>query len=159
MFGVFNEALVAAETARANRETQGENSARLAFSMHNQESSGVGSLRLAEPVMFDVSFLTRPFFLQGAGVKLGPDLLEWNDPVGSAGVYEWIRNTKEHYIGARMYVDVVLRRRDGEAPFDWPPVRMMHDFAFMGYGYKDLGSAIAVQAQTTGPRAVGFGGV
>lgn len=159
MFGAFNEAIVAAETARADREAQSENSARLAYSMHNQESAGVGSLRLAEPVMFDVSFLSRPFFLQGAGVKHGPDLQEWNDPVGSAGIYEWIQNKKEHYIGARVYVDVVLRRRDGEVPFSWPEVRMIHDFMFMGYGFKDLGSAIAVQAQTTGPRAVGFGGV
>lgn len=159
MFGAFNEALVAAETARSEREAQAQNTARLAFSMHNQESAGVGSLRLAEPVMFDVTFLTRPFFLQGAGVKLGPDLQEWNDPVGSAGVHAWVRNEKEHYIGAWMYVDIVLRRRDGEIPLSWPDVRMIHDFAFMGYGFKDLGSAVAVQAQTVGPRAVGFGGV
>lgn len=156
-FGDFMEAAVAADEARGQRAATEQNSARLAYSLHNYESAGVGSTRVPEPVMFDVVFLQRPFFFQGAGVVRAPSATEFHDPVGTVGIYEWIRDTKEAYIGARIYLDIVLRRRDGTVPDSWPEVRMMHDLQFMGYAYKDLGSAVAVQAQTNGVRTPGFG--
>lgn len=156
-FGQFMDATVVAAEARDSRVAAQQNAARLAYSMHNHESSGVGSVRINEPIMFDVTFLQRPFFTQGAGVVRGPDLGVWHDPVGTAGVYEWIRDKKEAYVGARIYLDIVLRRRDGEVPDEWPPIRMMHDLSFMGFAYKDLGSAVAVQAESNGVRTPGFG--
>lgn len=157
MFGEFKEASVAVAEARDARLATDQNAARLAYSVHNHESSGVGSVRVSEPIMFDVTFIQRPSFTQGAGVVRGADAATFHDPVGTAGVYEWIRDKKEAYVGARIYLDIVLRRRDGEIPEAWPEIRMMHDLQFMGFAYKDLGSAVAVQAETNGVRTPGFG--
>lgn len=148
----FYEILVAQDATASRREAQENNSARLAFSMHKMKSSGTGTVRVAEPITFDVVFLEEPLFTQGATLVERPaDAL---DPVGSAGVWQWQRNPKGHYTGAFVYLDV----RVGEVEIgSGGTTRMIHHLLFQGTGYKDLGQAVATEAQALTPRTVGFG--
>ena len=108
MFGTFFDALDAQETRHQSRENQAQNAARLAFSCHNLVSTGVGSVRIPEVVTFDVAFLTRPYFTQGAAVKSGPAGGGWTDPGGGAGVWQVTGNVFNHIVA-----DVVAEGFDG----------------------------------------------
>jgi len=147
----FFDLIVAQADTTARVETQRNNAARLAWSTHKIHSSGCGTIRQAEPIHFDVVFLEEPVFTQGASVISHPaDVL---DPVGSAGVWQWHRNPKGHYVGAYIYLSVV----PSEVDFVVEGVQMTHHLLFMGMGYKDLGQAVTTEAQLLAPRTVGFG--
>lgn len=139
-------------------DAQRTNAARLAFSCHHQASTGVGHFTIAEPIMFDLPFLTRPFFAQGAAVRVQPPRAEWGVPQGSASVYQWERNSKGHYVGAYVSLSVSLELLEGGFYTQIPGVEMVHDLVFIGVGYKDLGSEVATEAHLITPRPVGFGG-
>lgn len=152
----FFEVLLAQDTTTARRETQAANSARLALYRHTHASSGVGTVQVPTAIDFDVTFLERPHFTQGAVVKVSPDLAIWNLPIGTAGLWQWKRNTKGYYIGAYVYLDVRMETRNGDV-LDYPHVEMLHDLLFSGVAYKDLGDAISTDAQMLTPRPVNFG--
>ena len=155
MFGTW-EAQGASLARSAALEAQEGNSARLAFSCHHQNSSGIGHFTIASPIIFDLPFLTRPFFTEGASVKTAPPAADYGIPQGSASVWQWERNVKGHYIGAYVSLSVWV---DGDGFFSQPPlVEMVHDLIFIGVGYKDLGPGVAVEEQLLAPRPVGFGG-
>lgn len=152
----FFDVLLAQDEQTARRDAQQQNSARLAFYRHTHGSSGVGTARLQTPIVFEVPFLERPHFTQGALVKVPPDLSVWNLPVGSAGVWQWQRSLKGYYTGAFIYVDVRLETLNGDI-LDYPHVEMLHDLLFSGVAYKDLGDAVSTEAQIITPRIVNFG--
>lgn len=154
----FFDVLVAQDATSARREAQATNSARLALYRHTHAASGVGTARIDAPILFDVAFLERPHFTQGTAVRVGPDLGVWYLPVGTAGLYQWERNTKGHYIGAYIYLDVRMEPRDGDnPPTTYPHVETLHDLMFTGIAYKDLGDAASTEAQLLTPRTVNFG--
>lgn len=155
MFGM--ELQGATLVREAQRETQAANSARLSFSCHHQASNGVGHFTIDEPVIFDMPFLARPFFAEGAVVKTAPDLSTWGLPQGSACVWQWERNVKGHYIGAYLALSVQVDLLSGGFYLTPPDVEMVHDLVFLGIGYKDLGAEISTLAQVLAPREVGFG--
>ena len=70
------EILRAQEDRVARRETDRENSARLAHSMHNLTSVGVGVTAPEDPILFSVTFLERPHFTQGSLIKNLPTGIE-----------------------------------------------------------------------------------
>lgn len=153
-------ALLAAQEGRTEqRETQRENSARLAYSVHTVHSAGVGVFVLGQAVDFDVTFLERPIFTQGALVREGGVVEDWFPPLGSASVTRWKRNTKGFYVGAWLTLEVRMVRVDGASAFDPPKVKMAHDVVFMGSAYKDLGQDVAIESATVASRPVGYGGV
>lgn len=153
-------AILAAQEGRTEqRETQRENSARLAYSVHTVNSAGVGVFALAGAVDFDVTFLERPIFTQGALVRKGDIGEDWFPPLGSASVTRWKRNTKGFYTGAWVTLEVRMMRVDGGYAYDPPKVKMAHDLVFMGNAYKDLGQDVAIESATVASRPVGYGGV
>jgi hypothetical protein len=154
----FFDALLAQDQTTARREAQEQNSGRLALYRHTHATRGVGPVRLDEPILFDVPFLERPLFTQGAGVKVAPDMAVWHLPVGVAGIWQWRRNVKGHYIGAYLYFEVRMETRDGSVQ-NYPHVEMIHDLMFSGIAYKDLGDAVSTEAQILAPRPVNFGGL
>ena len=154
----FFEILLAQDTQDSRLDAQRQNSARLALYRHTHASSGVGPVLLADPIIFDATFLERPHFTQGSAVKVPPDLTVWNMPMGAAGVWQWERNLKGHYIGAYIHLEVRMETRTGEV-LDYPHVEVLHDLLFSGVAYKDLGSAATTEAQLLTPRPVNFGSV
>lgn len=152
----FFEILLAQDSTTSRREAQQQNSARLAFFRHTHGTNGVGPVRMEEPILFDIPFLERPSFTQGALVKAAPDVNIWHMPVGTAGVWQWRRNIKGHYLGAFMYFEVRMETRSG-AVLNYPPVEMLHDLVFTGIAYKNLGDAVTTEAQLLEPRPVDYG--
>jgi len=147
----FFDLIVAQADATARIETQKNNASRLAWSAHKVQSSGFGTVRQAVPIDFDLTFLEEPVFTQGASIVVSPSGAL--DPVGSAGVWQWHRNPKGHYVGAYIYLSVVPSEIDSVVK----GVQMTHHLLFMGMGYKDLGQAVTTDAQLLAPRTVGFG--
>lgn len=148
----FFDILLAGDQTDSRRQAQDNNAARLAFSVHKMMSKGQGITRLAEPLMFSVIFLEEPHFTQGAALITRPQL-SVGEPVGGAGVWQWHRNPKGYYTGAYVYLSVVL----SEVEYGDDGVQMTHNLMFTGIGYKDLGQAVATEAQLLTPRTVGFG--
>lgn len=150
----FFDIVVAQDQTAARRRQQDQNSARLAYSSHKIGSSGFGSIRREEPIIFDVVFLEEPIFTQGALLVKRPTT-EMPDPTGVAGVWQWHRNPKGHYVGAYIYLAVST----GDSYYDatGQDIRMSHHLLFQGVGYKDLGQEVATEAQLLVPRTVGFG--
>lgn len=152
----FFDILMAQDATTSRREAQRQNAARLAFFRHTHSTSGVGPARMEEPIRFDIPFLERPSFTQGALVLTAPDVNIWHMPVGIAGVWQWSRNIKGHYLGAFLYFEVRMETRSG-AVLDYPHVEMLHDLVFTGIAYKDLGDAVTTEAQLLEPRPVYYG--
>lgn len=151
----FFEILQAQESRVAARETQRENAPRLAFSAHKQNSTGLGSFRMPNPVRFDVVFISEPAFASGGALISSLDA-DVDPPTINAVVWQWLRNEKEHYVGAYMHLFVQA--------FDFgylglEKVKVQHSLTFYGVGYKDLGSRVSNEAQMLTTRPVGFGGV
>lgn len=156
----FFDLFTAAEDRSAQKQTQAANAARLAFSAHTIESTGVGTFRRAAPILFDVVFTSEPKIMTGLAL-LAPAPDGYLDPDGMSGVWQWHRNLKGHYLGAYVYMSVRMTDTDG---FSSPSaaasaIQVQHHLTFMGMGYKDLGNAVANDAQVLTPRTVGFGGM
>ena len=150
----FFDVQVARQRAELDAATQAQNAARLGFSQHKIQSTGLGSVRRPQPIIFDVVFLEEPLFTQGASLISKPNTLP--DPMASAGVWQWHRNEKGHYIGAYIYLAVSV----GEVFFEASGVggvSMTHHLLFQGVAYKDLGQRVTTQAQMLRARPVGFG--
>ena len=152
----FFDLIVASEERVSRRETQRQNSARLAFSTHTIDSTGSGHTRYPEAIPFDVTFLTPPMVFTG-GALITPTPTGWHDAELSSGVWQWERNTKGHYTGAYIYMNVRMAAIDDEG-FDPPKVTTQHHLMFMGVAYKDLGSEVATEAQLLEPKTVGMKG-
>lgn len=146
----FFDLIVAADATTALREAQRENGARFAVSSHSVETKGGTSVRLADPIMFEAPYLSEPYLATGLAIKKDYDPSTGWMPRVSAGVWQWHRNVKGHYTGAYVFVHVDAGAEGAE---------LQHHFTFFGVAYKDLGQAVATEAQLLAPRPVGFGGL
>lgn len=149
----FNEVIFAAEEREATRQRQRDNSARLAFSVHRQESRGVGIVEPTRAVRFDVVFLSEPAVFTGMVVTRST--VTGTSVLGSSAVRGWLRNERGHYLGAHMTLEVRLVDPFYQAQVD---VVASHHLMFMGVAYKDLGPEIAHEAESLTPKRVGWGG-
>jgi len=154
MFGFF-DLLQAQEARTARRETQRDNAARLAFSVHRQTSTGVGYFKQTKAFSFDVVFTEAPALLSGSAILNMPDE-PWLPPAAGASVWQWKRNVKGHYTGAWVSLWVQIESRNGTLASP-PAVKVQHHLMFLGQAYKDLGDEVATQAQLLAPRTTGFG--
>jgi len=84
------EAYLAQERQRSIREKLAENSARQAFFSTEHTVSGVGYVSVKAPVMFDVTFVTRPSFSFAPLATQLPDVKHYRYPMVNAGVYKWV---------------------------------------------------------------------
>lgn len=149
MAGGFYDVLVAQEAASAVRVQQGENTSRWAVSQHVVESRGSVHMRATQPIVFETPFYEAPAVMTGMAIKKDMALgSEWI-PAGSAGIYQWQRNTKGHYTGAYYFL-AVTNVEAGST--------IEHHFMFSGVAYKNLGQEVAADAQSLLVRPVGFGG-
>lgn len=150
MSGGFFDLIVAQSDAAASRGAQRENSARLALSAHTVTTKGLVAIRYTEPLMFEGAFLEAPHLSTGLAIQADVDPRSGWVPTCTVGVYQWHRNPKGHYTGAYIFIGVRDGLQDAE---------LQHHFIFFGIAYKDLGQAVATEAQLLSPRPVGFGGL
>lgn len=157
MLGSMFDLVVANEARTAQRETQRQNASRLAMSTHRLDTTGVGKYTVTDPLIFDVVFLEAPMMVCGAAVvtALTP---EWYPPLAGAVVLRWQVNSKGHYTGAFIGLNVSIEAAENSYA-DFPELQMQHHLLFMGIGFKDLGPEVSTEAQLLAPRATGYGGM
>lgn len=138
----------------AGRRAQEENAGRLAYSVHKYTTKGAGTLRVANPIRFDVDFVEQPAFFTGLACATSVDTSEWELPSGGAAVWQWDRNKKGHYIGAFVHFWVNIEHVDRDPMATPPRVKIQHHLLFMGQAIKDLGSGLENRALTLASRPV-----
>lgn len=78
------------EGLRSQRQKIAENSARQAWFTTTHVVSGMGSLALVQPIMFDTMFTHLPCFTNGVVIDKLPDTRHWDYPQVTAGCYDWV---------------------------------------------------------------------
>jgi hypothetical protein len=146
----FFDLIVAQESGNAARAAQQQNSARLAFSTHTIDTKGTTSVRIAEPIMFEVAFMAPPAIATSTAIRTDYDSSSGWIPDCNTGVWQWHRNPKGNYIGAYVYIGV----KSGSIG-----AVLQHHFIFAGIAYKDLGQEVSTDAQVLETRPTGFGGL
>jgi hypothetical protein len=145
----FFDLQVAQNAGTAVRETQRENGARWGVSSHTLATKGTTSLRVGDPLIFEMPFIAPPAIATGVAILKDYDPTSGWMPRVSTGVWQWHRNVKGHYTGAYVYIRV-----DGVLNSE-----LQHHFTFSGTAYKDLGQEATTEAETLTVRPVGFGGI
>lgn len=122
-----NPVVQAMEQRRGYIEQLRQNTSRLAQSYNSVTTQGGGGLRLPEVIVFNCTFVEQPVVAHGFVVET--PLAEDDFPAVSAGVYDFQTDSRGYFIGAWVYVKVVVQD-------DYP--RIHHDFTFTGIAMKDL---------------------
>lgn len=142
--------------AQQRYQSQRENEAREAHSLHTLESTGVGETIEPEALMFPNPFVFKPALSYGAEITVLPDQELWGLPRPSGAVMRWEINDRGFFLGAFVYVTVDLEPAEGVTPEVQPNVRVEHHFRFSSLAYKDLGDKVLDQVQGSDiePKAV-----
>lgn len=121
----------------AKAETQKENSARPAMAELTYISTGVGQQRIAKVLLFGIAFRNEPHFTTGSATILNPAPKLWHDPIGTAGVRTWERDSRGMYVGAHLWVRTDMYPI---ATATVPPAKVstMHYLTFSGTAIKEV---------------------
>lgn len=93
--GAGQAAVVAQQQARQGRDDQKENSTRDARNSFTLAASGVGSAKLAVPVVFDCKFVEEPHVASGVAIQIGPDEHYYELPTVTVGVLRWVKEPQQ----------------------------------------------------------------
>lgn len=123
-----------------------ENSARGALAWGTAQTSGSGELLIEDPIIFDVTFIEQPIVMYGFAIDDDEKLIEGRFPRVSGGVYRWIRDERDFYVGAHVYVtvataDPILAAQSTNVPADFatdPGYDLTHSFTFSGVAMKEI---------------------
>jgi hypothetical protein len=125
----------------ARKDIQKENSSRPAIVEVRYISRGTGQHRITKVLEFPTTFTKEPRLTCGTGVVKNPDPDNWNDPIGTGGVYMWAKNSNGLFVGAFVFTRVDMYAKDPFNTADPPKgVRTVHYFQFSGQGIKDIPS-------------------
>jgi hypothetical protein len=135
------------------REILKENSTRAALVEATVISHGTGQVRLKSPVTFTTLFRSEPHFTFGSGVIVNPDAKNWNDPVGSAGVYRWAVDDNNFFVGAYVWVRVDVDAINESVSGINPPagIKTQHYLTFSGMGIKNIKVTVQSDAKPRKP--------
>lgn len=123
----------------ARRETVKDNAGRHASVECYCDSTGAGQHRLSKAMRFPITFREEPHLATGCATIRNPDDKTWHDPIGSAGVYRWIRDDDANFIGALVWTRVEIHPIDPASTSPLPAkMRTRHYFTFSGFAIKDL---------------------
>lgn len=136
----------------SRRDTAKENAARPASVQITHISTGVGQHRVDKPVRFPVTFRAEPHFTSGSATIKHANPKTWHDPIGTAGVTAWVRDSDGNFVGAKIWVRVDMYPVDPGNPEPYPAVSTRHYMTFSALAIKDLPRS-ALNPQLT-PRAV-----
>lgn len=138
---------------RQHREAQAENAARRATSFVTFETTGVGSIIIAQALRFDTTFLEKPSLSTGVELLRLPDRTIYELPHVTTGVMRWLMDEREYYIGAyvwaRVWCDPVLNEATGDVKdpervrVEAPKPKVRHHLVFAGEAYKKLPDDVA----------------
>lgn len=118
-----------------------ENSARDAWSYGSLQTVGWGESMASTPILFDVTFTTKPSVMYGWEVVGGAAVVvAGRYPRAWGGVYQWLQDTKGHFTGVYplMVVDNVSAWTGPSATDAGPGYTILHYFTFVGPAYKAL---------------------
>jgi hypothetical protein len=99
---------IAGDTAAADyaKESAKENTQRPARVETRLLVTGTGQTRLGNAITFPCLFKDIPTLSVGSAVSKNPDVTNWYDPIGIAGVVAWIKDSTGLFTGARIWVRV-----------------------------------------------------
>lgn len=114
-----------------------ENTSRPALCQLSFKSHGWGEFKYPDAAYFTCTFLERPWVSTGVSID-GDTLVPTRFPRITAGVFKWIQDTRDFYIGAWVFFVV-----DTQSPYiattdPQPGYDLIHDFTFSGKALKDL---------------------
>jgi hypothetical protein len=92
----------ALEQRRSQLDAIRENSARLAYCHLTFTTSGWGEFKVPDAVRFTCTFAERPAVSHGLSID-GDDLVPTRFPRVTAGVYKWVQDVDDFYIGAHVF--------------------------------------------------------
>jgi hypothetical protein len=149
-FNFVQEALTSADSDKAATR---ENAARHAFAEMSYVSTGVGQQRVGKAMRFPIVFRESPQVATASATIKLPDPKLWHDPVGTGGVYAWLRDGNGNYIGAKIWVRVDIHPVD-DSSTETPPAKVStkHYFTFSGMAIKSVPTSGVDNAVT--PRTV-----
>lgn len=131
--------------AQATREaTTRENTTRRATSEFTIQQSGVGQVRLREPLVFPHIYIQPPHITTGSAVLANPKPAAWNDPRGTCGIYAWTQDGRGYYTGALIWTRVDADLRADYTPADPseadnpPAMKVKHYLSFSANAIKDI---------------------
>lgn len=153
---MFYEERLSTQRELDRRGAERENSSRAATVTLIVESHGVGRARNETAYAFPAPFVGEPTMVQGSGVIVNPDVLNYWEPEGTAGVWEWLRNEKGLYTGCKVWTSVVHEAKVENAPDVAAKVKVQHWLQFNGIAIKDFGREAMDAASTLQPRTVSF---
>ncbi len=133
--------ILAQETRRADTLRHGENAARQAFSYGYFQTTGWGEVKAGTPILFDVVFTDKPAVMYAFEVVGGEQaIVTGRFPRADGGVFQWVKNDKEHYTAAYVMVTVdnISAWTAPSATSPGPDYIINHCFTFMGSAYKEL---------------------
>ena len=131
----------ALEQRRADTSRNAENSAREAFCYGRFQTVGWGEVKAASPILFDVTFTSKPAISYGFEVIGGQTaVIDGRFPRGNGGVYQWVQDNRGHYTGAYILVTVenISAWTAPSATTAGPDYTIEHNFKFEGPAYKAL---------------------
>jgi hypothetical protein len=116
-----------------------ENSARLAQAYQIFDTTGWGELAFPEPFMFGLTFVEKPIVSYSYEVddEVTP-LVSTRFPRAQGGVYRFLRDPKNFYIGAYCFACVETQSVLMSVTSDDPNYTLHHHFTFTGNALKDV---------------------
>lgn len=132
------------ERRRLDLEQVRSNAAGVARAVFAFRSSGHGELKLAAPVRFGVTFTEQPAISTGV-VLVSGRLVAGKFPNACAGVYQWVRNPRGLFVGAKMFFVVDA---GGQS------YSLEHHVTFEGVAIKLMPDALNQRDTPTVPRYV-----
>lgn len=150
-------AAVREKKARDHNAAQAYNQGGNAYSLHTVQSRGVGDYNVDQPLTFQVTFVSEPFFTSGAAMvslPAGATATPW----ASATVRSWIRDTDGNYSGAYISLHVSAPELDNDegGSIDSRNYVMTHYLQFQALAYKNLGQANLTAIESLVVKTPGF---
>lgn len=161
-----SQVFLAQEQRRRFLTDTAENSARYASSFVTFHTSGWGEFQSPDAQYFDTTFIKVPSIAHSFYMD-GDALVDGRFPRVTAGVYRWVQNERDHYIGAYLFFVVETTGLQFQATYVLPtaadgnvalvsskvPVPpdpnydLVHSFTFTGVAMKTLPSRALADLQ------------
>lgn len=126
-----------------------DNSARGAIAWGTAHSHGWGEIVIEDAIDFGLTFVHQPIVLYGFALDDDEQLVDGHYPRCSGGVFHWITDENDFYVGAHVFVtvataDPILAAQSAQFDMvldDWgvdPGYDITHSWMFSGLAIKEM---------------------
>lgn len=121
-----------------------ENSARQASCWLTYTVFGNGEVLVAQPERFHTPFFGEPAVSFGFHLAVAPDLDAYLLPRVTGGVYRWVVEGRDRYVGMYPFFTVDIDPRPGgtESVMPLDAVEVVAHLSFTGLSYKSMGETV-----------------